>query len=61
MTAYTPRPSRKQRKCRHLANDWLLVPAFDVVPLDAVVVEVVEDPNATLVLPALLGLPVQTD
>ena len=34
------------------------MPAFDVVPLDAVVVEVVEDPNATLVLPALLGLPV---
>ena len=60
MTAHTPWPSCKQRKC-HLANDWLLVPAFDVVPLDAVVVEVVEDPNATLVLPALLGLPVQTD
>ena len=43
----------------YLTNDWLLVPALNVVPLDAVLVEVVEDPNATLVLPALLCLPDQ--
>ena len=27
----------------HLTNDWFLVPALNVVPLDAVLVEVVED------------------
>ena len=43
----------------HLTNDWFLVPALNVVPLDPVLVEVVQDPNATLVLPALLGLPGQ--
>ena len=42
----------------HLADDGLLVPALDIVPLDAVAVEVVQDPDAPLVLAALLGLPV---
>ena len=43
----------------YLTNDWFLVPALNIVPLDAVLVEVVEDPNATLVLAALLCLPDQ--
>ena len=43
----------------YLTDDWLLVPALNVVPLDPVLVEVVQDPNATLVLPALLCLPDQ--
>ena len=42
----------------HLADDGLFVPALDIVPLDAVAVEVVQDPDAPLVLAALLGLPV---
>ena len=41
-----------------LTDDGLLVSALDIVPLDAVAVEVVQDPDATLVLAALLGLPV---
>ena len=41
-----------------LADDGLFVPALDIVPLDAVAVEVVQDPDAPLVLAALLGLPV---
>ena len=45
----------------YLTNDWFLVPALNIVPLDAVLVEVVEDPNATLVLAALLCLPDQIE
>lgn len=41
-----------------LADDWFFVPALNVVPLDAVVVEVVEDTDTGLVLPALLLLSV---
>ena len=37
----------------HLADDGLLVPALDVVPLDPVRVKVVEDADAALVLAAL--------
>ena len=43
----------------YLTDDWLLVPALNVVPLDPVFVEVVQDTNATLVLSALLCLPEQ--
>ena len=43
----------------HLADDGLFVPALDIVPLDAVAVEVVQDPDAPLVLAALLCLPDQ--
>ena len=41
----------------YLADDGLLVPALHVVPRDPVPVEVVQDPDARLVIPALALLP----
>jgi len=41
-----------------LADDWFLVMARHVMPLDTISIEVVEDGHARLLLPALSVLPV---